>query len=160
MSAIIMRLKMSLFKKHIISNLKKTIFISLGLYLPFSYSYAQQLIFDISINNKNLSGYYSDGTVIGYGMISHLDEHKGFLISTNQRKSSITENNIIITGKTNINNTINIKIAGNNWRTDEDNNFILITKEKEAYFQLILNGEQYIKPDKYNISLNGAYIIK
>lgn len=150
---------MSLLKKNKTSIFKKNIPILLGLYLTSFYSYAQQLNFDISINNKYLARHYSDGTVIGYGKLSHPDEHKGFFISPTQKKSSIIGKNFIITGKTNINNTINIKISGNNWILDKDSNFILVTNDKDAYFQIVLDGEQYIKPDKYSISLNGAYII-
>lgn len=140
-------------------NLLKNIFILLSLCLPLSYSYAQQLNFNISTNNKYLSGYYPNETVIGYGTISHIGQHKGFFISTNRKNTSMMGTNLIITGRNNINNKINIKIKGHNWLPDKDNNFILLTDNNEAYFQIVLDGDQYIKSDKYNISLDGAYII-
>ena len=105
----------------------------------------------------NKGGSLSDGVRIATGRIVCRDAHSGFHIWINAQKAG-DQSEYIIKGKTNSKHEIRVRLGGYGWtesKVKEQYGMVRSGTEERAIFDVFLDGEQYVDPDEYVLSVHG-----
>ncbi len=114
--------------------------------------------FDLQMKNEFISGYISDGTRIGQGVITYLPEHNGFQVWNDVAQYGGQPNHYVLAGGSGNGNTLRVRIENNDWLPDNEGGrgIILHASADSAVFYIVIDGDQQVKADSYSIELKGA----
>lgn len=105
-------------------------------------------------------GDVNDGTRITQGHIVTGENHAGFQVRSDARKSGSQPNIYILTGIQNSANTLRVRIEGTEWHPDNTGGqgIVLNTCDNIATFDVVTDGGQRLVADRYRLEVQGATI--
>ncbi|EEY3971055.1 adhesin [Escherichia coli] len=140
-------------KKRILAAISSTLIIILT-----GESQATELALYPQYNN---GGRLADATRIAKGRIVCQNAHSGFHIWMNAQKAGEQLGHYIIKGQTNSQHEIRVRLSGDGWlpaTTGEHNGIVRIGRDENAIFDVLIDGDQNVTPDRYTLSLSGVCI--
>lgn len=116
---------------------------------------------DITLNSvANLSPQLRDGQRIGQGQIQTQQAHRGFQVWLEAPRSSEAPNRYILMGKNNRQHKLFVIIGQAGWQPDSQGGLgiIKLTRDRQARFDIVVNGGQYAPIDTYTVTVQGRYL--
>ncbi len=140
--------------------MKKIIPITSGFLLIALSVFSQAAEIELSLQHKN-GGSLSDGTRMATGRILCRDSHSGFHVWMNAQKAEVQSAHYIIKGQLNNQHEMRVRLSGDGWypsTTGEHNGIVKIGRDENAIFDILIDGNQNLTPDRYTLSLSGVCI--
>lgn len=123
--------------------------------LPQARAAAPQL--DIQMKTGMQSGLIHDGTRIARGRISQSDLHTGFQVWSNAPRAGSQAQSYLLSGIDQSRKPLRVRLEGNGWSPDTENGqgIVLHTPEPFATFDVVVDGDQIVQADAWQVQLNG-----
>lgn len=111
------------------------------------------------VTAKNLSGRVSDGFVIGKGRVIYRPTHNGFVIWSQARNAGSPQK-YILEGQRNTRNELKVRIESDRGLPDTERGkgIMVLSSEVQVPFTVVVDGEQQVRADRYDIQMNAAVI--
>ncbi|HGP2366853.1 TPA: AfaD family invasin [Salmonella enterica] len=115
---------------------------------------------NIVLNISNIRSTVRDGEVVARGQISTLLAHSGYHVWLNAEKNGDIPNRYVLIGENNNQHKLSVIIGQNGWIPDIKGGAGIIkqTREVQAQFDIVVNGNQTVAADTYTISVQGGYL--
>ncbi|MFP3439075.1 AfaD family invasin [Pantoea sp. SIMBA_133] len=109
---------------------------------------------------KNLAGAVSDGTRLGKGALISCDDHRGFQLYGAQTAGATTPGHYVLTGSHNPSNQLRVRLYSQKpLTTEQDGAAVSVnTLEDKVVFDIVADGNQWVRADSYTLNIYGALL--
>ncbi|MGY0163505.1 AfaD family invasin [Edwardsiella tarda] len=116
---------------------------------------------DITLNGiSNSTQQVSDGQIVGHGRVSTQQAHSGYQVWLNAERNGDAPHRYILEGKNNRQHKLYVVIDQEGWRPDIKGGLGIIkqTRDVQAQFDIVANGNQNAPVDTYVIRVQCRYL--
>lgn len=127
----------------------------------FSALSSDGLTINIQNGNNLISGKMADATILTRGRISYPYPHLGFKIVGNGIHTQSKNNSFILEGRRNRNNQLKVRVEYEKVGPPvfASEKMTLFTTSDNVNFKILIDGEQIVKSDTYNITISAEPIL-
>lgn len=130
-----------------------------ALFLPNAFS-MNVVDLKLQMQSDKISGLIDGGYRIGEGKVFFHGEHSGFRVYVNSQQTGNKPNEYLLMGNAKKENRIRIKLEKEGWTPDTNNGngIIILTKDSNASFDILIDGTQNVQADRYDVNISASVI--
>lgn len=107
-----------------------------------------------------VSGQLQDGFTLGKGRIMHRDAHSGFRVWSEQPLSGVVPGHFILQGRQDPQRQLRVRLEQKQARPDSEkgNGIIIRSGDETLFFSVVVDGNQKVAADQYQVALKAGVI--
>jgi len=107
-----------------------------------------------------ISGQLQDGFTLGKGRVVHRDAHSGFRVWSEQPLSGVVPGHFILQGRQDPQRQLRVRLEQKQARPDSEkgNGIIIRSGDETLFFSVVVDGNQKVAADQYQVALKAGVI--